>query len=360
MFNEHWQHEHWQQQQQQQQQPYPHNAYHQYTPASHGQPAHPNPGFVASPASSDGIAAGHFFSAHEHAPSPYNTSRDSLGNQPQRGFYMNQHPESNTTAVDHHRRTSSSSAAFEGDKAHDELLGDEKQPPAKRIRGKRRCCGGGYICCCTRKCCLIFIPILLVILAALGVTLYFVWPRIPTVTFDRVAVAQASERSAESTVQQLVSSVNINRDGVVTVPLIIHLNVTNPNLIPWTIHNVTVDGFLKNSTAGGTNFPVGTGGLHEPFKMAKKSADNDMPLWFNFRLDTTNNSNYMAAAETVQQACTAGGPNLRFYYSAKVILKAISWLGIKPTISDTISFACPFSDIESLGINISDLTGLTA
>ncbi|KAJ2762967.1 hypothetical protein H4S06_000358, partial [Coemansia sp. BCRC 34490] len=66
------------------------------------------------------------------------------------------------------------------------------------------------------------------------------------------------------------------------------------------------------------------------------------------------------AAQIVQKSCSAGGPQLRFYYKAKVILKAISWLGIKPTISDTISFDCPISQIENLGINISDLTGLTS
>ncbi|KAI8326441.1 hypothetical protein GQ54DRAFT_301104 [Martensiomyces pterosporus] len=235
----------------------------------------------------------------------------------------------------------------------------EKSPAMRR---RRQCCGNGYFCCFSRRCCCIFIPILVLILIGLGITLYFVWPRIPQVTFTGVTVPNTGKSSAvakDNPVAQLVGNTSIDRKGVVTVPLVIHLNVTNPNYIPWTIHNVTVDGFIKNTTQGGDNFPVGAGGLKEPFSMPKKSVGNDMPIWFNFRLDT-NNTNYLDAAQIVQQACTAGGPNLRFYYKAKVILKAISWLGIKPTISDSVSFACPISDINALGININDLTGLAS
>ncbi|KAJ1789881.1 hypothetical protein LPJ59_005265, partial [Coemansia sp. RSA 2399] len=307
--------------------------------------------FSVSPASSDGLDSGQFFSARDNLHGSHDnvghTQHQNNSQNNSTGFYMNQHPESAATAYD----------------ANDGLLKNEdtEKSPAKRQR--RRCCGGGYYCfCCSRKCCCIFIPILILILAGLGVTLYYVWPRIPQVTFDHVAVQQASSSTRQtasdsSTVQQIIDGVSINRDGVVTVPLVIHLNVTNPNFIPWTIHNVTVDGYLKNSTAGGSNFPVGNGGLQVPFNMAKKTVDNDMGILFNFRLDTSNN-NYLPAAEVVQAACTAGGPQLNFYYSAKVILKAISWLGIKPTISNTIHFDCPISQIESLGINISDLTGL--
>ncbi|KAJ2720685.1 hypothetical protein GGI07_004452 [Coemansia sp. Benny D115] len=270
------------------------------------------------------------------------------------GFYQNPHPDSGLTAagdvdVDGKERAGSETGMLQ-----------DKQPLSKRQR--RKCCGNGMYCfCCSRKCCCIFLPILAVVLVALGITLFFVFPRIPEVTFSGVSVpsneSPATANAKDNSLSQLSSSVSINRKGVVTVPLIIHLDVTNPNYIPWTIHNVTVDGLLRNTTSGGTDFPLGDGGLKVPFKMPKKSVGNDMPIWFNFRLDT-NNTNYLDAAVIVQNACTAGGPPLRFHYKAKVILRAISWLGIKPVISDTINFACPIKEIENLGINISDLTGL--
>ncbi|KAJ1964922.1 hypothetical protein GGI12_001119 [Dipsacomyces acuminosporus] len=246
---------------------------------------------------------------------------------------------------------------------HDNAFASGRQTPAfeksPALRQRRRCCGGGYFCCFSRRCCCIFIPILVVILIGLGVTLFFVFPRIPEVKFAGVTVPNT--RNGQSTRQnpigQLLDNANINRKGVVTVPLVIHLNVTNPNYIPWTIHNVTVDGFIKNATPSGDNFPVGEGGLKEPFYMPKKSVGNDMKVWFNFRLDT-NNTNYLDAANVVQQACTPGGPDLKFHYKAKVILKAISWLGIKPSIQDSVHFPCPINEITSLGINVSDLTGL--
>ncbi|KAI9467546.1 hypothetical protein LPJ78_002766 [Coemansia sp. RSA 989] len=285
---------------------------------------------ITSPASTEG----QFFSARE----------EHFGSQANNGpLYANRDPNSGATMYDRASSTISTS------------LDEEKASPAKRAK-KRRCCGNGRYCWCfSKKCCLIFLPILAVILAGIGVTLYYVFPRIPQVEFERVGVARQDDQG--NMVEQVLGSASINRDGVVTVPLVIHLNVTNPNYIPWTIHNVTVDGFLANSTQGGSDFPVGTGGLREPFKMPKRTSSNDMPIYFNFRLATDNN-NYLPAAESVQKSCTAGGPDLRFKYKAKIILHAISWLGIKPTISDTISFACPISDIESLGINISDLTGL--
>ncbi|KAI7820878.1 hypothetical protein BX661DRAFT_188718 [Kickxella alabastrina] len=210
----------------------------------------------------------------------------------------------------------------------------------KRRHQRRKCCGNGMYCfCCSRRCCCIFLPILAVILVALGVTLFFVFPRIPEVTFSGVSVAGTNSATKDISISDLSDNLTVNRRGVVTVPLIISLNLTNPNFIPWTIHNVTVDGLLKNTTTGGEDYPVGEGGLVVPFNMPRK---------FNFHLDT-NNTNYLDAAVIVQQACTAGGPQLRFRYHAKVIIKAISWLGIKPVISDTIKFDCPAKEIESLG-----------
>ncbi|KAJ2769153.1 hypothetical protein IWQ56_002664 [Coemansia nantahalensis] len=273
------------------------------------------------------------------------------------------------------RPESAASTARDAASAQGGLLLDEsaEKSPAKARGARRQCCGNGRYCwCCSKRCCCIFIPVLLVILAGLGVTLFFVFPRIPEVTFDRVDVvpkdgAALGQRGltvgrrdggVTGGVGNLLDNVSIDRQGTVTVPLVIHMNVTNPNYIPWTIHNVTVSGYLANSTAGGARFPVGDGGLRTPFHMAKKSAGNDMPLYFNFRL-STNATNYLPAAVTVQKACTPGGPKLRFYYHANVILRAISWLGIRPGFSDTISFDCPISEIESLGIQIADLTGLS-
>ncbi|KAJ2635317.1 hypothetical protein GGF40_003689 [Coemansia sp. RSA 1286] len=284
----------------------------------------------------------------------YAAAYNAAGPDAAKEFYNNGHPESGVTVGD--GKDEGSDKNFlngEGGKA--------------RRRARRKCCGNGMYCwCCSRKCCCIFLPILAVILVALGITLFFVFPRIPDINFTGISVSKSdfsaaatadSEAPSANDFSKLAENLNINRAGIVTVPLMIHLNVTNPNYIPWTIHNVTVDGWLKNTTQGGSDFPVGSGYLTEPFKMPKRSNSNDMAITFFFRLDISNN-NYLQAAEIVQGACTAGGPDLRFHYNAKVILRAISWLGIKPVISDTISFACPFDDLSGMGISLSNLTGI--
>ncbi|KAJ1718525.1 hypothetical protein LPJ61_006583, partial [Coemansia biformis] len=125
------------------------------------------------------------------------------------------------------------------------LLDDDKERSVAKSRRERR----------SKRCCCIFIPVLLVVLAGLGVTLYYVFPRMPAVTFDRVDVVQQGQGKTLAqrglvgrrdgpggvlgVVGSLLDNVSIDRHGAVTVPLVIHMNVTNPNFIAWTIHNVT-------------------------------------------------------------------------------------------------------------------------
>ncbi|KAJ1678881.1 hypothetical protein EV182_003164 [Spiromyces aspiralis] len=164
----------------------------------------------------------------------------------------------------------------------------------------------------------------------------------------------SSTNSNNNIVDQLIGNIGFERNGVVTVPLAIHLNVSNPNYIQWTINNVTVDGFID--IGSGDKYNVGKGMLPEKFKMPKKSVDNDMVILFNFHLDP-NLDNFRQAAQVVTNSCVPNGPPLKFSYDAKVSIKPISSLGIKPKISDTVNFDCPLQGIEQLGISIKDITG---
>ncbi|KAJ1918476.1 hypothetical protein H4219_002570 [Mycoemilia scoparia] len=236
------------------------------------------------------------------------------------------------------------------------LYGFTKEPVKRRRRC--RCCS----CCCTKKYWAFCVPITLVIIAGLAVAGYFLWPRIPQAEFDRIDVrnsnsASSSDSSSGSLADQFIGNIGFNRQGMVTLPLEIHMNVSNPNFIPWTINNVTVDGFINLGDGKNSKFPVGKGGLPKAFKMPKKSVDNDMVIFFNFKLDVTQ-VNYKDAAEMVQKSCVKNGPPLKFSYDAKVEIKPISGLGIKPKISNTVNFDCPLKGIGDLGIDIKQITGL--
>ncbi|PVV04570.1 hypothetical protein BB560_000929 [Smittium megazygosporum] len=210
------------------------------------------------------------------------------------------------------------------------------------------------VCLCfTKKGCYIFLFCLLILAGALAVTGYFLWPRIPNAEFESVSVATSSDQSGNSSnVQDILQATKVQSSGAVTVPLALKIRLDNPNYIRWTFSNITVTGNIQLDSQ--TTFDVGNGTIYQHFSMPKRSVNNDVIIYFNFVLDSKS-QNFLRAASVVQTSCTTGGPPLRFNYKAKIFIDAIKWLGIKPTISNTVSINCPTADLAKLGVQISDL-----
>ncbi|OLY79225.1 hypothetical protein AYI68_g6713 [Smittium mucronatum] len=208
-----------------------------------------------------------------------------------------------------------------------------------------------YCCCFSKRGLKIFLVCLFFFLVGLGIAGFFLWPRIPDGRFKDIALSNNSPISGSS-VQELLQATRIQSTGVVAIPLLILIDVDNPNYIPWTLNNVTVEGNID--VGNGVRFPVGSGYLLKPFKMPKKSSNNTMTINFQFTLNTTA-PNFSAAVNVVKNSCSSGGSPMRFQYDAKIHMDAISWLNIYPPFSDTVNFNCPVSKFTSAGVDINSI-----
>ncbi|PVU99717.1 hypothetical protein BB559_000443 [Furculomyces boomerangus] len=216
----------------------------------------------------------------------------------------------------------------------------------KPIKKRRR-----YCCCFSKKACIVFSIFMLFLLAGLAVAGYFLWPRIPNAKLKNIGVASTSgsSSSTNSAINNAIQGTRIETSGNVVIPLVLEISVSNPNYIPWTFNNVTADGTIQLND--GSQYKIGSGGLSSPFTMPRLSENNPMLINFNFVLDPKS-SNFVSAANLVKSACTAGGPAIKLNYVATIHINAISWLGIRPTVSDSANFNCPISDLQGMGIDV--------
>ncbi|KAJ1924991.1 hypothetical protein IWQ60_004851 [Tieghemiomyces parasiticus] len=234
------------------------------------------------------------------------------------------------------------------------------QEPALRPRRsafRRYCC-----CCCrSRKSTFICLTILVIILAGVGVTLYFVWPRIPTVEVTGVSLTSQSPRL--STTQLATRRAILPDDSPVglmhpirrdvttgaSVPIYFSIKAYNPNYIPWTLSNVTVTGTLPVTVDGSTvDYPLGQGALDAGVTFPKM-ANTTFELPYQLSLDPSANGFSQAAQQFISKCATSS--DIRISYRAVVEVRGISWLGIKPTISDSTNFNCPADTVLKLGLN---------
>ncbi|OMH84476.1 hypothetical protein AX774_g1996 [Zancudomyces culisetae] len=195
----------------------------------------------------------------------------------------------------------------------------------------------------TKKCCIIFWIVVVVLLIILGVAGYFLVPRIPTANFENLEVGTVlSSKGPVDASRDVTSKIKLDTSGSIFVPLVLEVSVDNPNYIPWTFKNVTVDVDLILSD--GSKAYIGLGGLPNSFKMPAKSKSNTMFINFPVNI-SAQDPNLKNIASTMVESCFGAGKRLKISYEATVLVNGISWLGIKPKITDTASFACPLTGI---------------
>ncbi|OLY79224.1 hypothetical protein AYI68_g6712 [Smittium mucronatum] len=222
-------------------------------------------------------------------------------------------------------------------------------PPASPTRKSgKRCC----FCCCrfSKKCLVIFLVVAAIFLSALATTGFFLWPRIPKAEFKGLSSAPNSMLK-DISLKAILQKFKSTKSNSITFPLIIEIYVTNPNYIPWTINNVTVEARMKIPNYG--DFPLGNGYILQEFKMPRRSVNNVLQILFNLVLNPLD-PGLSPALKSLISSCAPKGPKLVLGYSTKITINPISWL-IKPNITDSASFTCPYDKLNSLGINILEL-----
>ncbi|RKP34243.1 hypothetical protein BJ085DRAFT_29663 [Dimargaris cristalligena] len=228
-----------------------------------------------------------------------------------------------------------------------------------------------YCCCCfrNRRTTIVCLVITFILLAGLGVTLFFVWPRIPDVQVTGVSLTSTAQSGGNSSsggillrrqvypipqlspnqalYQRQASGLAVSSTAL---PLYFQIQAYNPNYIPWTVGNITATGSIKVTTSAGKSidFPLGEGSLTESVTFPK-FANTTFELPFQLTLDPATEG-FAEASSMFLTKCTTNSP-INFQYKAKVSVNGISWL-IKPTIEDSANFKCPADALAKLGLGL--------
>jgi hypothetical protein len=109
----------------------------------------------------------------------------------------------------------------------------------KSISSQRYCCG---MFKSKKKCTLVCIPLCIFILAAIGVTMFFVWPRVPGF---KVGTPQNVNTKALGTIEDLRNA-SKERPFRASFDLRVDITVASENYIPWNIGELKIDGKLIN------------------------------------------------------------------------------------------------------------------
>lgn len=181
--------------------------------------------------------------------------------------------------------------------------------------GRGRCIG--RFCCCT-----IMIALFMFISIVLALAL---WIRPPSVT-----VGNAELRDGTTGAQFQAS-------GIV-VPLQIDISVNNPNYF-----SVDLKSLKAEFTYPQGNVPLGNGVLNDVKFPSGRETNFTFPFEINYQF--SDDPSLKGLLDIAQKCGITGNSksNLNIQYKITIGLQIIA-ATINPSISDTISFACPFSD----------------
>ncbi|ORX82665.1 hypothetical protein K493DRAFT_240637 [Basidiobolus meristosporus CBS 931.73] len=141
--------------------------------------------------------------------------------------------------------------------------------------------------------------------------------------------------------QNAIPALTTGGSGSLGIDIDLILMVHNPNLISIKLSNITATGYYQ---INGVTVDIGKGALNQSVTFPAKG-DLTFPLPFHL-LYTASDPNSQAALKDLVTRCgILGGPRqpLSMSYVAQLDIALISWLGIKPTISNNISFDCPLT-----------------
>ncbi|RKP23091.1 hypothetical protein SYNPS1DRAFT_24934 [Syncephalis pseudoplumigaleata] len=166
-------------------------------------------------------------------------------------------------------------------------------------------------CCCT---CLVCVILFVLILVGIGLTLFFLWPRIPDVQYMGLQTVKAPEINEQS--------FRASYNAIV--------QIKNPNVVGWTVNRMetlvydrTTDALIGNGTATDLVIP-------------KKEATN-----FTLPIDVRYEGNGKDDPEIsrLRAICLPGTP-MPATIKAQLWIKGLDWI-YKPKFNKDITITCP-------------------
>ncbi|KAJ3294343.1 hypothetical protein HK104_003652 [Borealophlyctis nickersoniae] len=237
----------------------------------------------------------------------------------------------------------------------------------KSSEGKTRfCCG----CFASRlACCACWLGALFLLLVGLGLTAFFLWPRIPDVKVSDPYVptnVSGFKLPANSPFQPGFNtkgdpaSASAAAPFEVTLGLASDIAVLSDNYIDVVASVDILGTFLDTSNK---DIPPdtlkATGNLPDvTFKGHGSNTTATLPIWVSFKMDrplTQATPQQTAFITVLQQVCGIAGlpatPGAKFQMNIEttVDIKLVSWTGFKPKINKKVSFGCPGALQSGLG-----------
>ncbi|KXN71538.1 hypothetical protein CONCODRAFT_78294 [Conidiobolus coronatus NRRL 28638] len=163
------------------------------------------------------------------------------------------------------------------------------------------------------------------ILGGIGTCAFFLWPRMPQVSFID------SGKPDKST------SIINKESAVVQFP--VHLSFYNPNYIPINVQNLDMDLYLRPDDAG--SLKAGNGWIESPMKFPARTTTNfsvQTKIFANF---TDRGDKNVKGLTYLLNGCL-NNQKIKVDYNAKADVPSISFLGLRPQFSGSIDIDCPF------------------
>ncbi|KAI8610384.1 hypothetical protein BC830DRAFT_1146034 [Chytriomyces sp. MP71] len=230
-----------------------------------------------------------------------------------------------------------------------------------RRAANRRFCA----CFRTRRGCgSTIITVVIFVLGGIGVALYFLWPRLPTISISDPYIPGDMMNPVSIT----GSPLNATADSpfAVTIALAVDVNVYSPNY-----ENVPTNAILFSGKLLGPdnmkpvpNGPTVTGQAAKTDFKARSNTAFTMPLSLSYSI-----TNLAATLDNSRDAITLlegrcmgqQGAQARVYigYTVSVDLTILAWTGFKPSSSGRSSFVCPNIPqlVKASGVQIAGLDG---
>ncbi|KAJ3389483.1 hypothetical protein HDU84_008706 [Entophlyctis sp. JEL0112] len=212
-----------------------------------------------------------------------------------------------------------------------------RETPAVYSKGRRYCC-----CFRTRRgCCATIWAILIIILAGIGVALYFLWPRLPSVT-----IGQPYENSSLATpavVNGSLTSASTEIPFSVQLNLFSDVSVYSPNYETLATRSIVVSGKLLNGKGGNEVNGVTINGETDGVSFQGQGTTNfTLPVSLKYAATSVSAIASDGAVTLLESECGSGGGGVLYVsYTVTIDVVLISWTGYKPSVTGTTQFNCP-------------------
>ncbi|KAI9296790.1 hypothetical protein K502DRAFT_313930 [Neoconidiobolus thromboides FSU 785] len=184
-------------------------------------------------------------------------------------------------------------------------------------------------CCCCLPLWATFL-IILIIISGTAVTLFFLWPRIPSIQY------LSSSFGKDGNDNQFLES-----NKVLSSHFKANMQLKNPNYLPLNLRNVTIE--ISIPVDGGNSVKIGQGYLLESIIFPSKSTTEfviDSDITLDLKSDSSDN---IKAIDTIVKSCKSEtNKKLNLNYFAKTDVPLVSWTGYQPSFSGVFEMDCPF------------------